>query len=403
MLSNLIPKELKRGYHFGKAVVAAAANKYPAKKLTVIGVTGTDGKTTTSTYIYHILKKSGHKTALISTVAAYIGDKKIDTGFHVTSPDPGQIQKLLAKIADQGYQYVVLESTSHGLYQFRLFATNIKYAVLTNITSEHLDYHKNLEQYAKAKAQIFADAKFAFVNQSDPSYNLVKNHISSTTKVIDYQPKKWNKSMKASLSKIPEPYNQLNAAAAWNVASQLGLEDKQIAAAIKTIPAIPGRMQKINNNLGINLVVDFAHTPNSIEKTLRHLKKTNSKKLIAVFGSAGLRDQKKRPLMGQAASKSADIIILTAEDPRTENVWAIMNQISEGVTLKKSQLFKIPDRQKAINFALQIAKKGDTVAVLGKGHEQSMCFGTTETPWSDQEATKKAIKQKTKKWNQPKK
>jgi len=378
--------------HFFIALTAVIFYRFPAKRLTVIGVTGTDGKTTTSTLIYHILKTAGLKVALLSTVAAYIGKEKINTGFHVTSPNPWLLQKLLKKIVKREYQYVVLEATSHGLDQHRLLGSNITIGVLTNITHEHLDYHKTYTRYTKAKSKLFSKAKVAIINRDDRSFQPIKSQIPKSTRIVSYSLKKPKPDF--INQSFPQNYNRSNALAAMQVAIQLKIRKQIIKQAMTTFPGVKGRMDEIKNNSGVRIIVDFAHTPNALINALQFLKKTTKGKLIAVYGAAGLRDYNKRPLMGDVGARLADETILTAEDPRSEDVNTIIWQMKDGITTNHAHVHEISDRQRAINFAINhLAKKGDTVGIIGKGHEQAMNLdGKTETPWSDHQAVLKALK-----------
>lgn len=386
-------QSLKNLAHGLIALGAVAWYRYPAKSLTVIGVTGTDGKTTTSTIIYHILKYSGKKVALISTVAAYIGSDALDTGFHVTSPEPWALQKLIRSIKSQGYTHLVLEATSHGLDQHRLLGTNVQYAVVTNITHEHLDYHKTYARYLAAKAKLFKQAKVVAINQSDQSFEPLKRYIKPHTKVIVYNTKDIPLYPAVSV-RFLEKYNQLNAIAAIKISLELEVPAENASASLNSFPGVAGRMQEIENTKGIRIIVDFAHTPNALENALTALKQATKGKLIAVYGAAGLRDQAKRPLMGEIGARLANEVVLTAEDPRTEKVEAIIRQIKQGITTNFGHVHTLADRGEAINFALtKLAKKGDTVAIFGKGHEQSLNLdGKTEIPWSDQECVKQILK-----------
>ncbi len=383
---------IKRPYHFVKGMLANLYYGFPSKSLKIIAVTGTDGKTTTSTLIYHILKSAGKKVALISTVAAYIGDEEIDTGFHVTSPDEFSLQKLLKRIKDEKFTYVVLESTSHGIYQHRLFGITPDIALLTNVTHEHLDYHRTFDAYLSVKASLLKRSKISVINKDDGSYEKVQNILANShTHVLTYDEQTLSKSMR-----FPEHYNILNASGVYVVCHRLGISDEAIIKSIASFQEIPGRMQEIKNNKGIRIIVDFAHTPNALKQALEALRTSAPKgsKLIAVFGAAGLRDATKRPLMGNVASSLCDEVVLTAEDPRTEDVSVIIRHIKEGVKKNFGHIHEIPDRKEAIAFALHVlSKKGDTVAIFGKGHEKSMNLdGMHETPWSDQEEVQKCLK-----------
>lgn len=367
----------------------------PARRLTLIGVTGTDGKTTTTTLIYHLLKLAGKKVAMVSSVAAYIGDQAIDTGFHVTLPDPWQLQKLLRRVADAGYRYLVLEVTSHGLDQHRILGCNFYLSVLTNITHEHLDYHKTLAEYIKAKARLFKLSRISLLNRDAAAYPQIKQLLVGKTRIKTYSLKKYLDPaiMAAITTTFTARYNKENALAAATVALDLGLSPQIIARGLKTFPGVPGRLEVVPNSQGLHVIIDFAHTPNALKAVLTELRrrlKAKSHKLIAVFGVAGLRDRTKRPIMGKIAAKLADEVVLTAEDPRTEDVNQIIGQIASGAP--KFPFHKIPDRQSAINYAIiHLARPGDIVGIFGKGHEASMCYGITEHPWSDRQAALTAL------------
>ena len=404
-LRSLIPDFLVNLlFHLPMAVLATLFYQYPAKSLKVIGVTGTDGKTTTATLIHHLLVGAGKKAALITTVSAKIGAEEIPTGFHITSPHPWKLQSLLKKIVDKGYELVVLEATSHGLAQHRLLGSNFQIGVMTNVTREHLDYHKTYENYLAAKAKLFKGVKVAVLNRDDKSFKyLITDHKSPNTKYVTYGIKNkadfTPKSFKFKTKLLGE-YNQYNCLAAITVASSLGLSEAKIKQGISSFKEIEGRMEAIDEGQDFQVYIDFAHTPNALKQVLKTLKAQLSPggKLIAVFGCAGLRDREKRPLMGEIASKLADRAILTAEDSRTEDVNEIINQIavgcqkSEGVEGKT--FFKTPNRAEAIRFAIKKAKQDDIVVICGKGHEKSMCFGKTEHPWSDQREARRALKEK---------
>ena len=413
-IKSLIPQNIKNIYHFGIAFFAVVKYGYPAKKLTVIGVTGTDGKTTTCTIIYHLLKAAGKKVALISTVAAYIGEEEIDIGFHVTSPDPIDLQRLIKTIADKGYDYLVLETTSHGFDQHRLLGTNIKIGVLTNITHEHLDYHKTYDNYIKAKSKLFKKVEIAILNKDDKSFSNVRKFISKDVKILEYSTNTLTGQIKRAVQKrFVASYNQSNATAAILVARHLGVDDNTLVKSISTFPGVIGRMQEIKNNKDIKIIVDFAHTPNGLESVLSALAKQKSKgtKLIAIFGCASQRDDAKRPIMGEISTRLADISMFTAEDPRYEDINKIINEMAAGVkknvarevgvsdlaklsktNKRKHSFIRIPERGEAIYIVLnKIAKKGDTIVICGKGHEKSMSYFGVEYPWSDQKAVNLAL------------
>lgn len=383
-------RKLKNFIHLLQAILANLIYRFPSKSLVVIGVTGTDGKTTTVHLIHHILKETGLKADLISTVSA--------PGLHATTPNSWILQKLLRQMADQKIKYVVLETTSHGLDQHRLWGIKFHTAVITNITHEHLDYHRSYENYLKAKAKLFRHVQVAVLNRDDKSFENLKLKIQNSKLITygiknraDFTPQ--NFEFKTNL---PGEYNQYNCLAAIAASSALEIPSEKIRKAVSSFKGVIGRMEEINEGQNFKFIVDFAHTPNGLENALEALKEVTKGKLIVVFGSAGLRDKQKRPMMGEVAAKLADVSVLTAEDPRTEEVNTIVEQIAQGCKkaggIEGKTFFRIPDRREAIKFAVQKAEKGDIIVICGKGHERSMCFGKTEFPWSDQEEAKRALK-----------
>ena len=391
--------------HLPLAVLSAVIYRFPARKLKVIGITGTDGKTTTVNLTYEILRQADLPVGMISTVSAKLGTEEFTTGFHVTSPNPRLLQKILRKMVDEGLKYLVLEVTSHGLDQFRLWGIPFKIAVVTNVTPEHLDYHKTYENYLAAKAKLFDIAEVAVLNRDDRSFEYLEARVRKNkgAKIVTYGLRNkadfTSEKFKFETS-LPGEYNRYNCLAAIAATSQLKVPPEIIKKAITSFKGVVGRMEEINEGQDFRVIVDFAHTPNALEEVLKFLKsvKPIKSKLIVVFGCAGLRDRQKRPKMGEIASRLADLVVLTAEDPRTEDTNDIIGQISEGCEIaggiESKNYFKIPDRREAINFAIKkIAKKDDIVVICGKGHEKSMCFGHTEYHWSDHEAVKKVLRE----------
>ena len=383
---------------------------YPSAKMKVIGVTGTDGKTTTANLIYAILKSAGKKVGLVSTINAKIGGKEIDTGLHVTNPEPLVLQALLQRMVKAKCEYAVLEVTSHGLDQERAEGVAFEIGVVTNITHEHLDYHKTFDNYVAAKAKLFANSKIAVLNRKDTSFNKIRDLIPRKVQVVSYDPSVLDGQEEVVNKRFPERYNRLNAAAAISVAKILGVDGKDIARAIATFPQLPGRLEEVESAKGIKIFVDFAHTPNALENVLKTGKEITSKRLIVVFGCAGERDKGKRPMMGEISGRLADVSVFTAEDPRREDVNKIIAQMVTGArktgakellstgyqdsndSSKSHRFVRIPERGEAVSFAVQkIAKKGDSVLICGKGHEKSMAYGEIEYPWSDKEAALAAL------------
>jgi UDP-N-acetylmuramoyl-L-alanyl-D-glutamate--2,6-diaminopimelate ligase len=423
--------------------LASGYHDFPSRKLVVIGVTGTDGKTTTSTLIHSILQvATGGKAGLISTVNAVIGDQRIDTGFHVTTPHAPTVQSLLAQMVDNGLTHCVLEMTSHGLAQGRLNGVDIDVAVLTNITHEHLDYHGSFEAYRAAKGRMFEMINPSkprklnynvggFINADDPNasyfariceekhvnvwrYGLEQRSISDRrdfhvknlqygsqfTEFDVYRDKdagifQWAH-IKTSLA---GEFNVYNILAACSVAYVLQKIDyKHVEQGIMRVETIPGRMERIDEGQDFTAIVDFAHTPNALRNALQAGRGTlqPGNKLITVFGSAGLRDREKRRLMAEVSAEFADFTVLTAEDPRTESLDEILSVMAEAMKAKggvEGETFiRVPDRGEALYRACQMAGAGDIVMACGKGHEQSMCFGTIEYPWDDREGLRTALR-----------
>ncbi|MCL4366875.1 UDP-N-acetylmuramoyl-L-alanyl-D-glutamate--2,6-diaminopimelate ligase [Patescibacteria group bacterium] len=396
-LKDSIPHPLiNYGKHLPLAMLANLKHGFPGKKLHVIGVTGTDGKTTTTNMIYQILKDAGLKVSMISTINAVIAGKVYDTGFHVTSPDAEQLQSYLKKSLFAGDEYVVLEVTSHALDQFRVWGINFEIGVITNITHEHLDYHSNLDNYLLAKAKLIKNTKWAVLNKDDS--NFIKLSQLTKGKVISFSTQKnadYNLTRYPLQLQIPGEYNLSNALAAASVASILGLDKKLIKKSLENFKGLVGRMEEIPNKRGVKIVVDFAHTPNALQEALQTLRPKGSGRLFAVFGCAGARDVGKRPLMGAIAARLADVIVLTDEDPRFENREVIIGQIARGAieegAIEGVTLFRQPERKKAIKLAIEMAKKGDVVGIFGKGHEKSMNYRGVEEEWSDQQAVKEIL------------
>jgi UDP-N-acetylmuramoyl-L-alanyl-D-glutamate--2,6-diaminopimelate ligase len=386
---------LKRWYHFIEANFWVLYFGHPGKDLTVIGVTGTDGKTTTTSIIYHVLKKEGIKASMISSVHAVIGGIPYDTGFHVTTPGSYYVQKYLREAVDHGDTHMVLEVTSHGIAQHRILGIPFVVGVITNVTHEHLDWHKTFERYVSVKLQLLSRCRVAVVNKdASVLYERAVSMLKKNQKLVTYgtTPHAMVNTKKYPIQTVlPGEYNMLNCLAATGACLALGISPKAILRAISSFTGLTGRME-ILTHTPCTVIVDFAHTPNAIEQVLKTVKLMVGRKgkLIHVFGSAGLRDRTKRPLMGEASSRYSDIIVLTEEDYRTENVEHIMNDIAAGIS-KTIPLYRFPLRSDAISFALAGRVKGDVVILTGKGHERSLCRGAIEYPWSDQEEVKKIL------------
>jgi UDP-N-acetylmuramoyl-L-alanyl-D-glutamate--2,6-diaminopimelate ligase len=416
------------------AYLSATWFGFPTRRLTVVGITGTDGKTTTCNLLHSILTAAGRRAGLISTVNAIIGDQVYDTGLHTTTPDAPDIQRYLTEMVDAGLEAVVLEATSHGLAQHRVTACDVDIAVVTNVTHEHLDIHGSLEAYQAAKMLLFRHLsagvrkpgvpKVAVLNADDDSYRYLKpipadrqisysmrnavapsgaeerltatrvQHTSDGTEILVNTP--WG-SLELCTTLVGN-YNVGNILAASAAALALEIPSAAIEAGVWAVRGIVGRMERIDEGQGFVAIVDFAHTPNALENALRAARNMSQGRVIAVFGCAGERDRQKRPWMGEIAGRLADVTVITAEDPRRESLATIMAEIARGVERAGGQegtsFHRVSDRAEAIQKAVDLAHHGDLVIVLGKGHEQSMCFGTTEISWSDPETLRAALRRR---------
>lgn len=446
LLGVNIPYIRVENSHLALAQLSAAFYDWPARKLTVIGVTGTDGKTTTSNLIYHILLAAGIRAGMITTVNAVIGDEVLDTGFHVTTPEAPDVQSYLAKMVDAGLTHVVLEATSHGLDQSRVDACEFDVGVITNITHEHLDYHGSYENYRAAKARLLlglmethpkpqGNPRLAVLNRDDSSYAFLER-VTEANKVSygmdeEAEIRAVGISLERSGLKFTVEYKgvcteiQSNMTGMYNVSNclaalaatvvGLGIEPQIAARGIASLPGVPGRMERIYMGQRFIAIVDFAHTPNALKSTIEAARRmleleneggaddqrdsllsaVTSPRIITVFGSAGLRDREKRRMMAEISVELSDLTILTAEDPRTESLDGILEEMAAGAKSRRGRegvtFWRIPDRGAAIKFAVELARPGDIVLVCGKGHEQSMCFGAREVAWDDRIAVRAAL------------
>lgn len=403
---DLMLRHLKNLLHFFSGCLAVLYYRYPARNLTIIGITGTDGKTTTTSIIYHILAKAGYKAAMITSVGANINGIDYDNGFHVTTPGAWLLQKYLRQAVRDGVTHVALEVSSHSLDQHRVVGIPFRAAVLTNITHEHLDYHKTYERYVATKAKLFERSPVAILNRDDESYEPLVKHLSDE-RVIRYGLRhpdaELNPVSFPFTTKLLGEFNRYNALAAIGAAEELGIDEEVIREALLSFTAPEGR-QKIIYDKEFKVIIDFAHTPNAFYSILKAVRAVTQGRLIHVFGSAGLRDITKRPLMGAASAQYADVIILTAEDPRGESIEKINADISADIKnfTKKTEeifgerekkiIFSIPNRTKAIELAVKNARPGDTVLLTGKSHEKSMNLdGTHEEPWDETKEVLKAL------------
>ena len=449
------------------AWLSAAWEGFPSQELVVIGITGTDGKTSTANILFSILRAAGVRAGLLSTIRAVIGDEEEPLALHVTTPEAPVVQRYLRRMVEAGLTHVVVEATSHALAQSRVAAVAFDAAVVTNITHEHLDYHGSYDAYFAAKRRLFeslldeplrdpspnplkaAARPTAVLNRDDASfaplaaflagrpvavrtYGLLPGESSpgesspdATADNVTYGPDTTRLTLRL-VGHAPRPvasalvgefnvYNMLAAAAAADV---LDIDPQAIAAGLEAVGGLSGRMERIDRGQPFLVVVDFAHTPNALERAIAAARRVIGSRgqvpgareehaylepgtwnleprVITVFGSAGKRDVAKRRLMADISARAADLTVLTAEDPRTESLDAILSMMAGAAAaaggIEGETFWRVPDRGRAIYFALTLARPGDVVLLCGKGHEQSMAFGATEYPWDDRRAAAAAL------------
>lgn len=410
-----VPQLIVRRTRDALADAADAWFNRPSERLRVIGITGTDGKTTTAFLANAVLRAAGRRPGLIGTVAVMVGDEARPNEDRNTTPEALELQQLLARMVAAGNDSVVMEATSHGLAQARVRNARFDVGVLTNLTSEHLDFHGSLERYREAKAMLFAEAPLAILNADDPSYAYFRRRARDRVLTyglgadadlrageVDGRPEGTTFRLVApgwrGRVRVPMPgaFNVHNALAAMAVAHAEGVDLRAAAEAIAASPGVPGRMETVDEGQPFGIVVDYAHTADSLGKVLRVLRPLAAGRLIAVFGSAGERDPTKRGPMGRVAGELADVVVVTDEDPRLEAPRVINEQIAEGARAAGArdgeELFVIDDRPAAIAHAVALARAGDVILLAGKGHEQSIIYGTEWRPWDEKEAARRALR-----------
>jgi UDP-N-acetylmuramoyl-L-alanyl-D-glutamate--2,6-diaminopimelate ligase len=429
-LRKIVPQPLLLFYHKCWAILGNIIYRFPGRKLKIIGVTGTNGKTTTVNMIANILEASGEKVGLSSTINFWDGKNKWVNKSKLTVLGYFGIPRLLRQMVKNNCTYAVLEVSSHAIVQNRIWGIPFDIAVLTNVTHDHLDYHHNFSNYRDTKGRLFAGLsgsrnkgipKTIVVNADDPTYSYFikfradkKLAYSLVDKKLDIplnkaeriELQKFSSSFKVITPnnnfdlflKIPGRFNIANSLAAICVTQALDISSKIIKASLEKFEGIPGRLEAVHEGQDFLVLVDYAHTPDALEKIYKTLKPVTTGKLIAVLGATGDRDKTKRPILGKLAGKLANYVIITDEDPYTEDPENIMDQVIKGVKdsgkKEKQNYWKILDRGKAIEFAVNIAQKNDTVIITGKGCEQVMVTNQGKIPWDDRKIAKESIKNK---------
>ncbi len=415
IVKSLLPMSLFRKIepvgHLVEAILYNIVYGFPGRKFKVIGVTGTNGKTTTSYMIHRMLREAGYNVGLMTTVAYGVNDDIRPQIHHMTNVPVPELMARLQWMKKQGAEWLVLETTSHALAQNRVWGVPYSVAVMTNVTHEHLDFHGTFEHYRDAKRKLFKLAnknkkglRTGIVNTDDESvrlfssdvvhavgYGLKTGHVVARNVELTPAGSKYqavtDKVTYDITCNIPGSFNVSNSLAVVAVGHTLGLSKAQVEQGIAALPAVEGRMTRIDEGQDFDVIVDFAHTPDSFEKLFKDLRPVVKGKLIVMFGSAGRRDEAKRAVQGKLAGQYADEVVLTEEDDRDIDGIEIMNQIAGGAEtagkVQGTDLFLVHDRTEAIQFAINRAKAGDTVLLLGKGHEKTIERANGENPWDE--------------------
>ena len=394
-------------YHWVEALLANIRYGFPSRGMYVVMITGTNGKTTTTSYLGNILNAAGHNVGVCSTAYFEINGKRIPNNLNFTVTNPFKLQATLAQMKKAGVDHLVLEVTSHALSQHRTWGVPCDVAVMTNLTQDHLDYYGTMENYAAAKAKMFArKPKFIVLNRDDKWFDYYNKFEASEQKISygtdeasdaritnvklhkmgsDVQLKVDHATDLKFATSLPGKFNVYNATAAATTAYVMRVDIEHIVKGIESLESVPGRLERIDAGQPYDVIVDYAHTPDAIENLLETLKNLTRNRLILVFGATGDRDRGKRPIMGEIAAKLTDRIILTDEEPYTEDPASIRRMVMEGIISGGggSKVDEVPDRKEAIKKALAIARRGDTVVVTGMGHEQYRIVDGRREPWHE--------------------
>ncbi len=400
----------------GRGMFWQARYGFPARGARVIAITGTNGKTTTASYVNAMLRSGGLKTAVYTTAYIEIAGKRFPNKTHMTVSSEADVQRFLAYARAAAVDWIILEITSHALDQGRGYGIPVEIAVMTNLTQEHLDYHRTMERYAAAKARLFGPqykAKWCVLNADDEWFNYFKTRAAG--KIISYGEQSeadlrlktcalsasgsaitalYNDDHITFTSKLIGKFNAYNALAAYGVGLAAGLEKDVISRGIASLESVPGRMEQIDAGQKFSVIVDYAITPDALENVLTALKELTKGKVIVVFGATGDRDKTKRAPMGKIAAELADHIFLTDDETYTEDPQAIRQQVYEGITAAhaQSRTVLVDDRRKAIQQAFKAAKPGDTVLLTGIGHQDYRNMGGHKEPWDEREVARELLK-----------
>ena len=418
LLPSGATKRLEDSYRKRRVKLLTSRYGNPAKHLRVIAVTGTNGKTTTVSFLNEILKEAGYKTAMFSTAEVEIAGEKHVNDLNRTVALTGDLMRFYRDAKRAQVDFVLIEATSHALQQYKLSTTPIEMAIMTNLTQDHLDYHKTMEGYAEAKSILFKmKPKYIVLNRDDSwfeyydvfpaGYQKITYGQSSEAEARIDNIKLYRKGTEVTMTidhqtklelatALPGEYNAYNLAAAVSAAYLLNVGIKDIVEGVANLEGIPGRFDRIEEGQPFDVIVDYAHTPDGYEKLLDTAKKITKNRVILVFGSCGDRDKAKRPIMGEIAAQKADRIFLTDEESYNEDPQTIRDQVYEGIIKGRGEAktIEIADRREAIKRALSVATKGDTVLITGMGHEMYRIVNGKRIPWNDAEAVREILGEK---------
>ena len=408
-------REFEQAYRLKKALFATRVFRSPASGMRVIGITGTNGKTTTCSFVNEIIKSTGKRTALYTTAYIEIAGKKIPNRSHMTVASAWSVQKFFADAKRKNVEWVILEITSHALDQYRINGVPLEIVAITNLTQDHLDYHGTMEQYANAKARIISDfsPKAVVLNADDEWFGFfakkVKNKLitigegSANYQIKDLKLKASGMSLnlisaKGTLhleSKAVGHFNAFNIAMAATICQSMGCKREAIEAAVANLPIVPGRMEPIDMGQDFAVLVDYAHTPDALENVLKAARTISSANVRIVFGATGDRDTTKRTPMGEVAAEYADFIYLTDDETYSENGDTIREAVKKGIAAKGGldKCTEIAERRDAIKQAFLESKKGDVVILAGIGHQDYRAMGATKLAWDERNVARDILKE----------
>jgi UDP-N-acetylmuramoyl-L-alanyl-D-glutamate--2,6-diaminopimelate ligase len=375
----------------------------PARRLKLVGITGTNGKTTTAFLIKEILERNGYKCGLIGTIQNMAGSMVLPS--HYTTPEPRELQQTLKAIADEGCEYAVMEVSSHALAQGRVDGLHFVAGVFTNLTQDHLDFHKTMENYFQAKLKLFGMCDIGIINRDDPyaqrfidgakcptvTYSARDMDSDYTARNIRLRPDGIDYELVGTgvigrvSAAIPGGFSVYNTMAAAVCSLKLGIDFVKVIEALGSVSGVKGRIEVVPTGRDFTIIIDYAHTPDALEKILKAIRGFASGRIVAMFGCGGDRDKTKRPIMGRVAGENADSLIVTSDNPRTEDAQSIIDDILPGVRESGAPYVVIPDRREAIRYAIEHAQPDDVVLLAGKGHEDYQVIGREKRHFDERE------------------